>query len=167
MEKDQANKYQSKFDKLCNIMDFISGILLYVLTGVIIIEVVGRYFFNHPFSFTSELSLLIFPWVVFLTCISVTHNNEHIAVTFFREKFSEKFKTFSEIFSEVLIFIFILLLFIGSIQLGIAVANQTVPTLQISKLYFYLSLIVAFAIILYMLFYKAMIRIFKKKGGGK
>src|SRR5699024_8498200 len=56
------------------------------MTGLIFVvffNVIARYFFNVPIAFTYELVELLFPWIVFLTVINVTLDNENIDIQFF------------------------------------------------------------------------------------
>jgi len=85
-------KHKEKFNKFCDKVDFISAILLTILSIVVLIEVFGRYFFNHPFSFTNEISMILFPWIVFLSMISITYHDEHMSLTFFVNKLPERIK---------------------------------------------------------------------------
>ena len=142
--------YNKKFDKLSDKIDLLSGSLLIILVAFVLIEIFGRYFFNHPFSHTNEITMLLFPWIVFLSMISVTHHKEHIGLVFFVNKLPKKIKNIFFIFNEFLTLFFILFMLIGAIRLSIAVSNQMIGTLFLSKTFYYLSLDVSFAIALYM-----------------
>jgi len=142
--------YSKMFDKLSDKSDLFSAVLLMALVFIVLIEIAARYFFNSPFTFTYDLTSLLFPWIVFLSMISVTHHKEHIGLVFLKNKLPKRLKNISSIINDFLESSFIAFMFIGTIKLSIAVSNQMIGNLYMSKAFYYLPLDVAFAIILYM-----------------
>lgn len=147
------SKHSSKrkyLDSLSDKIDLISSFLMLILVSVVLIEVAARYFFNSPFTFTYDLTSLLFPWIVFLSLISVTYHKEHIGIVLFISKLSLKSKKVVAIINEFLTMFFILFMFIGAIQLSIAVSNQMIGNLYMSKTFYYLSLVISLAFILFL-----------------
>jgi len=64
-----------------------------------------------------------------------------------------------------MLFVFFILL--GSIKLSIAVLDQMIGTLYLSKTFYYLSIVVSFTIILYMKFSEVILFILKRKEDNK
>ena len=58
-EKGQVKNFWYYFDKLVNGFAFVSGVGLGVIAFIIVADVVMRYAFNKPFSFTTPLAELI------------------------------------------------------------------------------------------------------------
>lgn len=137
-------------DSLSDKIDLLSSGLMVILVSVVLIEVAARYFFNSPFTFTYDLTSLLFPWIVFLSLISVTYHKEHIGIVIFVNKLPLKSKRAVAIINEFLILFFILFMFIGAVKLSIAVSNQMIGNLYMSKTFYYLSLDIALAFILYL-----------------
>ena len=160
-------KHKEKFNKFCDKVDFISAILLTILSIVVLIEVFGRYFFNHPFSFTNEISMILFPWIVFLSMISITYHDEHMSLTFFVNKLPERIKKIAFFIDDTLSMLFVFFILLGSIKLSIAVLDQMIGTLYLSKTFYYLSIVVSFTIILYMKFSEVILFILKRKEDNK
>ena len=150
MNTKEDSKHRLRFDYLSNKIDLISAGLLVILVFVVLIEVVARYFFNSPFTFTYDLTSLLFPWIVFLSLISVTYHKEHIGIVLFINKLPERLRNGVFIFNEFLTLFFILFMFIGAVRLSIAVSNQMIGNLYMSKTFYYLSLDIALAVILYL-----------------
>mgnify|MGYP001105367215 CR=1 FL=1 len=147
------SKHSSKrkyLDSLSDKIDLISSFLMLILVSVVLIEVAARYFFNSPFTFTYDLTSLLVPWIVFLSLISVTYHKEHIGIVLFISKLSLKSKKVVAIINEFLTMFFILFMFIGAIQLSIAVSNQMIGNLYMSKTFYYLSLVISLAFILFL-----------------
>ncbi|WP_423734742.1 TRAP transporter small permease subunit [Alkalibacillus haloalkaliphilus] len=42
--------------------------MLIVLTLLIVVEVISRYFFNTSFTFVTGMTAFLFPWMVFFGC---------------------------------------------------------------------------------------------------
>ncbi|MBN2395111.1 MAG: TRAP transporter small permease [Candidatus Atribacteria bacterium] len=144
----QKNK---KFENLCNKLDLISGFLLAVLTVVVLIEVGGRYFFKHPFTLTFDISLLLFPYMIMFAMVSVTFNNEHLGLDYFRNKLRGPLKRISMIIIKILTILFIFFMFLSSISLSVSVFYNKVGTWKIPQFLYYLPLILSFGVILYMI----------------
>lgn len=61
----------------------LTGALLLALTGVTLIDVLGRYFFSHPLSGASELTELLVMAVVFAGLPAICLDDGHITVDLF------------------------------------------------------------------------------------
>jgi len=57
----------------------IAALILAVLCATTFADVVGRYFFNAPFTFTVEATELAMGLIVYLGVGLVTHDNEHVS----------------------------------------------------------------------------------------
>ena len=148
--------------KTIKLITIITSILLVLLTTIVFLEVLFRYVFNRPFAFTSELTGTLFPWIVFLTVIEVTSNEEHIGITYFRDKLPSKLQKFVLIIIKFIMIYFSIFMFKSSIELSKVVVMQKLPVMQISKSWLYASMTVAFAGIVVILFYQAILIIFNK-----
>lgn len=60
---DRENKDWKKF--LVNIDQYISAILFIVIMVLLFLQVVSRYVFHHSFTWTEELSILLFVWMTY------------------------------------------------------------------------------------------------------
>lgn len=122
----------------------ISNFLLIVLTFIVALEVVCRKLFNYSFTFVTALTAFVFPWLVFLAIISVTKNNDHIGVSFFLNKMKGRTKTFFTIFNKVVMLVFSVFMLLSSYKLTVDVVDITIPIIEISRSWLYLSMIIAF-----------------------
>lgn len=134
-------------DRVAELMGIIGGILMALLTVVVFLAVVSRYFFDLPIQSTGELSGLLFAWLVFLTAISVTHNDDNIAVTYFRGLLPVRVQKAVRIGTKLITLAFVVLVLISSAQLTLAVANQPLPSLRISGAWLNGSVTVAFSVL--------------------
>jgi TRAP-type C4-dicarboxylate transport system permease small subunit len=99
----------AKFKKILDaIVWFTAGIafvcvLLMMLQ--IVGDVVGRYGFNHPIDGTMAI---VSNWymvaIIFLPMALVQRHGQHVATTFFAEKFSEKTQRVFKLFADIVMF---------------------------------------------------------------
>jgi len=132
------------FEKIVNVITVISSVLMTLLTIIVFAEVLSRYVFNFPIVVSSQLTSLLFPWLIFLGSIAVTYYEEHLAITFVREKFPEKVQKIIVVFEKLIILFFTIAIMVAAYDLSQAVANQSIPLLKISKSWLYYSLVFPF-----------------------
>lgn len=149
METKQVFK-NSILDRLCDKISLFSSGLLMMLVSVVFIEVFARYLFKNPFTFTYDFTNLLFPWVVFSALIPITYRNQHINIILVLDKLPKKLKEIVLILNEFLTFMFILLIFLGAIQLTIGVSGQVYGNLHLPKVIYYLSLVFTLPFIIYL-----------------
>ncbi|MPZ58164.1 MAG: TRAP transporter small permease subunit [Rhizobiales bacterium] len=68
----------------------IAAFVLAALAVVTFCDVVGRYFFNSPFTFTVEVTELSMGLIVYFGIGLTTHRNEHISVDFVTLRLSQR-----------------------------------------------------------------------------
>jgi TRAP-type C4-dicarboxylate transport system permease small subunit len=68
----------------------IAAFILSLLAVVTFADVVARYFFNRPFTFTVEMTELAMGLIVYLGVGLVTHSNSHITVDVVTLRLSER-----------------------------------------------------------------------------
>lgn len=146
-ESDLMEKVVRVVDRLVDILETVAGVLMVGLTVVVITAVVSRSALQVPLRTTTEMSGLIFAWLVFLAAISVTHKQDNIAVTFFRDKLPGPLPAISEVAMKVLMLGFSAVLAWSSFQLTTAVMDQRLPVLQVSTAWLNGSVAVAFTLI--------------------
>lgn len=135
-------------DRIVDLLSTVAGVLMTVMTAVVTASVISRYVFGSPLQATSETSGLLFAWLVFLAAISVTHNQDNIAVTYFRDKLPGKHTAArAEIAMKVGMVCFSVILTWSSILLTTSVMDQGMPVLQISTAWLNVSVAFAFGIV--------------------
>lgn len=75
----------------------IAAFVLAALAVMTFCDVLGRYFFNAPFTFTVEITELAMGLIVYLGIGLTTHDNEHISVDFVTLRLSEWLRTLVEL----------------------------------------------------------------------
>ncbi|MBA2174813.1 TRAP transporter small permease [Halobacillus locisalis] len=144
---DQTAHKKTWPDRLVDGIDFISTIIMVVLTVVVFAEVLSRYFFNFPLVFSNEMTLLLFPWVIFLAAISVTHYEGHLSINFFRNQMPKAVQKWAFAFSKLVMLFFSIFMSYSAYKMGENTINQVMPVLRISKSWLTTSVTVSFALI--------------------
>lgn len=80
----------------------ILGLLLLALTGVTIVDVVGRYFFARPLSGGKELTELLVMGVVFAGLPAITLDDGHVTADLFTHRFGGRMKEIQLFFTRAL-----------------------------------------------------------------
>jgi TRAP-type C4-dicarboxylate transport system permease small subunit len=88
----------------------ISAFILAVLAVLTFLDVVGRYFFNSPFTFTVEFTELAMGLIVYLAVGLTTHNNEHISVDVVTLRLRERMRALLEFITGILALGFLVLM---------------------------------------------------------
>lgn len=143
-------------------VDIFSSIMLVLLTLVVFAEVLSRYVFDFPLVFSTELTNVLFPWMIFVAAISVTKNEDHLSINYFRELLPKAGQKLAFIFSELVMLYFSTFMVISSYKIALAVAQQPLPMLRISKSWLYSSITVSFSAIIFILIYQ-LVMIFMNK----
>jgi TRAP-type C4-dicarboxylate transport system permease small subunit len=88
----------------------VAAAALALLAAMTFCDVIARYFFNSPFSFTVELTEIAMGVIVYFGVGLVTHNNEHISVDFVTLRLTEWWRALVGLVTNILAFGFLLLM---------------------------------------------------------
>jgi TRAP-type C4-dicarboxylate transport system permease small subunit len=89
---------------------YISALILALLAVVTFCDVVGRYVFNVPFTFTVELTELAMGLIVYLAIGLTTHEDGHISVDFVTLRLSEWLRALMAVITNILALAFLALM---------------------------------------------------------
>ena len=118
----------------------IISILFLLMIIITFIQVIFRYVLNSALPWAGEITIFFFIWVIFLGASITLHKGLHIGVDIITNQLREKNKKIIYIFTNILIIIFCILIFFGSIPLVIDNFTQRSPALEIRLTYVYLSI---------------------------
>lgn len=129
---------------LKNVLDKLVSWLLIVLMGAMVVnvswQVISRYIFQNPSSFTDELARYMLVWLGTLGAAYVAGKNEHIAIDVLPNKLERQARAKLMIFVHTLILLFALIAMVmgGSNLVYITyILEQKSATLQIPLAYIY------------------------------
>jgi TRAP-type transport system small permease protein len=135
-------------ERLIAVFSALGGGLMVLLTLVVFGEIVSRYFLGLPITFSSELTTVIFPWIVFLMAVEVTQRNDHIAITLFCDLAPPRLRRLLAVLTQCIMLFFSLLLTYSSYELCVASRHITLPVLTfMTKVYQYAAITVSFGLV--------------------
>lgn len=115
MKLDLLNRLHKIFDRMLDVLLWISACCLIGVVISVIIEVFLRYFFNRPQEWVVEFSEYALLYITFLSCAYILKKEGHITVDIVTSRFSLKKKSFLSILQYgVSAVISLVLLWIGA-----------------------------------------------------
>lgn len=137
MNEINPSTFREKLDKSV-------ALLLVVILGIMVLnvtwQVVSRYIFQSPSSFTDELSRYMLIWLGMLGAAYVAGKNEHLAIDILPQKLTGKPKMRLLVFIYIIIIAFVLPVMIlggGNLVYITFVLEQKSATLQVPLAYIY------------------------------
>ena len=127
--------------KVNNYFTKMSGILILSIAVLIFQDVILRYFFNAPTSWTLDLTSFLLVYVVFLSLSPTLESGKHVSVDLLEEIVSPKVQRILKRIVFLLTIIFGLVFFWKSLHytIGVAVENKTsTSNIPIPLIYVYL-----------------------------
>lgn len=105
-------------NKIDGLLEKFLIIILSLLVLDVLWQVLSRYILASPSSFTDELARLFLIWIGILGSAYVTGKKMHLAIDFFINKFSQKWREVIFYFTNISVLVFALLVMvIGGINL--------------------------------------------------
>lgn len=116
----QAHAANGLSRRLSGLSKVILGGSVFIITALIFLNVVLRYWFNSGVFFTEELSELLFVWMVFLGALIVLREGTHIGVDLVISRLNPSARKVTSLISNLLMLgITLLMLKGGLVQLKI------------------------------------------------
>jgi TRAP-type C4-dicarboxylate transport system permease small subunit len=138
-------KIKSLFDRF---IDTITIGLLIIMILSSFAQVIARYVFSSPFSWTEEVAVYTLVWATFLGAAIAIRRNDHLGVDFFVGFFPEKFQKILEGLLSLVIIVILCVIVAKGIDLVEMVQNQRSAALRLSMAYFYSAVPIGAAIML-------------------
>lgn len=122
---------------------------LIAMLAIIFSQVVLRYIFNNPTSWSEELTLLILIWFGYMSMALGFGHNYHIALHSLTRGLPPAAVRGLEIMADLMILVIAVMMIRYGVMLVAKTAIQTMPALGISKAVLYLSLILSGALTIF------------------
>ena len=123
------------------IFDWIVSLALFALTALVFTQVVSRYIFNSPISWTEEMARILFVWICFMGTFLALKTKGHIAVeTLLHRFFNAEARSYVTATADFLILYYcIYLAFMGFVMVQ-KTAQDFTPVLLIPFSYLYAAI---------------------------
>ena len=137
---------------ISSIFENISTIFLVCILITVILQVFFRYVARIVVPWTEEFARYLCIWMVFMGAVAAIAKETHIRVTFIIDRIPVRVRHVFELFSYSVVFLFNLIIFLGSIQLIELNWGQQAVTFPVSVGVLYLAITVSsFFILLFLL----------------
>ncbi|WP_134702806.1 TRAP transporter small permease [Ammoniphilus sp. YIM 78166] len=130
------SKLKTMFDKS---LDYFSFTLLIVLTLVCFYQVVARYLFSAPPSWSEELARYLMIWLTFLGAAIAFRTNAHLGLDFFVGLLPGKGQRWVSWMVGALLLVVLGLIFSKGFEVAQSMKSQLSPAMRISMAYPYMA----------------------------
>jgi TRAP-type C4-dicarboxylate transport system permease small subunit len=96
--------------RLNQALAFLAGVSLLVLTGVTVYEVIGRYLFNSPTSWSLEISEYLLVFCIYFAMAYTTQTGAHVSVPLFYSRCSKQTQRIFDAIGSIVLFVFWIIL---------------------------------------------------------
>ena len=132
------NALRKVLDKL---LEVVCCLLLVLMTFTATWQVVSRYVFKSPSTWSESVTLIAFVWMALLASAYVFGKQEHMQMTFIFDKFNKANRKKIKMLTEIIIFAFALcVLVVGGFKISMLEMGQKEASLGIAMGYIYLAL---------------------------
>ncbi len=107
------------------------GILISVMVIVIFLQVISRFIFNNPLSWSEELARYLFIWIIFIGASVAVRERAHFGIDFFVELLPDKFKKIIDFLISISMIGFAAIMIIYGIETVKWTHMQISPSLHI------------------------------------
>jgi len=115
-----------------NVDDIIGLVSLGLVVIVVFINVISRYIFDNPLTWSDELATALFVWCIFIGSSVCAKYGSHISIDIMVDIMPKKVRKILDIFGKLLVLAFNVYLTHLSYQFAIAAGMKRTPTLKIS-----------------------------------
>lgn len=116
-----------------NLDQYVSAILFIVIMFLLFLQVVTRYVLNHSFTWTEELSILLFVWMTYLGVSSAITYRKNLRIDALLDVVPFKVKKAMLIISDIIFIIFNIYLIFPFLELIKTIGNSKTPIMGIPK----------------------------------
>ncbi len=121
----------------------VHAVVIVIFAAIVVVvfsQVVSRFIFNAPFSWSEELARYLQVWLILLTSAVVLRKGLHLAVDYAVHALPAPAKRFLRVVNLGFIIFFLIVVLISGGMLIAATASQKTPALQVPMWLVYLAL---------------------------
>ncbi|SEI86829.1 TRAP-type C4-dicarboxylate transport system, small permease component [Bhargavaea ginsengi] len=133
---------------LAKILSYLCIIALALLSAIVLIQVVSR-FFDVSLPATEELARLLIVWLTFLGSALAIHEKMHLGVRYFVNLASERYQRIIDTFIYALVAVLLAILVFYGFSLSVTAITTASATMRLPMAVFYLAIPVSSLFALY------------------
>ena len=139
------------------ITEILIVVLFVILVAAVFLQVVARYAFNNPPTWTEELARYCQVWIIILASSICIRKGSHLAVDYLSHKFSPFFSRFIQMVIGLLVAVYVAVVTFYGWRLMIVGHYQLSPAMQINMSYVY----VIFPLGGFLMFIEAVLHVYR------
>ncbi|MCL4744264.1 MAG: TRAP transporter small permease [Burkholderiaceae bacterium] len=127
------------------IANFVTTSLVVVIAAILLLQVIGRYVFEYPFTWPEELSGLLFVWVIFLGALPASRGGHLMGIMVFVEMLPPRWTRIVAVATNLIVLATLVTLVIKGVDATRAAGSMRMTATGLSWAYVYAALPVGFA----------------------
>lgn len=144
----KRNLYQEFMDFIDGIVKWICILLLGGMLVVAVLQVIARYVFPHPLSWTEELARYMMLWLIFLGASHIAKASSYIKVTFLVDKLPQTARVLLLVATKLIILVTAAYFAWNCLDVFTTTSvNEVSPAMQISMQIPRFSLVIGFILV--------------------
>jgi TRAP-type C4-dicarboxylate transport system permease small subunit len=120
-------------------LEFLCGVFTIIMVLLVFLQVIFRYVFFYPFSWSEEFSTYLFIWIVLLGAAVGIRKQEHLGISIM-EYFPKKAATIIELGTNVIIIVFFLVVLFSSWKVAMVNMARRASSVDVSMGYIRMAL---------------------------
>lgn len=126
------------------ILDVVTGALVVVIAAILLLQVVGRYVLEYPFTWPEELAGFLFVWVIFLGALLAYRGGQMIGIPIFVEMLPPRWTRAVRLATNLVVLVVLVLMIVEGVDAARAAAGMRTTVTGLSWAYIYLALPIGF-----------------------
>lgn len=155
------NRFLIGLRESLNVIMFVSGALM---TLFVVVQVIARYLFHSPLSWTEEFSRIMFFWITFVGAAIALRTDQHITVTAFVNILPARIRLLINIIVRLLTIPFVIIVSYGGIKISWSMKASSTPALRISLAWFYVPVAIGGIFLTFYAIFKLIDVIYSSRG---
>ena len=131
--------------------EYVGGTLFIVMFVTLVSQIIARQILNQPLKWSEELARFLFVYIGFLGVSAGIKDGQHVAITFFLEKFPPKIQKVLHIVFQLAILGVLILMFVIGAKMTIRKIPVPIVSLKVSYMYLYMALPITALLMIYRL----------------
>lgn len=125
---------------ICKAENIFNSIILIIVLVVISAQIVARYVFNHPLTWSEELSRYLYVWIAWIGCAFCVGTRSHIRVPVVFDNFPKNIQTVLLVFGNLIIVGMFCYLLPYAMQYALGQNAFMSSTMPIKRIWLYIPL---------------------------
>lgn len=142
-------KMEKISERLNRVAFVISNIFLWIMSIIVMTQIVTRYLFGYSISWAEEISKMLMVWGALLVAAVIEYEDRHLRVSFLLFRLNDKVHVIVKMVFQVIIAGFALLLLITGIIYTMDNANVLLPASGLTRFWLYLPMPICGALIFF------------------